>query len=674
MKVLQFPMVRITLWLVLGILFSYYTNLNPNLAFGFLFIAVIVFILAYFIAKKNLRFHFLFGAITYLVCFIIGASTQTLHNDFYNKSNYIHKIQSAEKEYQITAVIHEKLKANSYSRKYTANVKTIENQESSGSILLNFSKKDSVPNISVGNIIYLKGKIVLHEKPKNPDQFDYGNYLNQKSIFGQMYVSSSDYIVSSQIDKSIFYYANKIRDKMLTNLKNSGFHTEELNVVAALILGQKQDLSPEILQDYQFAGAIHILSVSGLHVGYLFLCLTFLLNFLPKSNKYDLLKLMVILISLWSFALLAGLSPSVVRSVSMFSILAIGEHLKSRTNTYNTLFVSMFFILLFEPAFVFDVGFQLSYAAVFFIIWLYPLISRIWTPKYKIIGYFWKILAVSLAAQIGTLPISLYYFHLFPTLFIITNLVVLPALGFIMILGVVVLLLAAFNFTPIILSKTLEFLITLLNGFIHWIASFRIFLLRDIPFNGFLLFSMYLLIILFFIWFIKQSNLKLKTVLISVLILQFGYYTSLWNINKNSELIVFNQIKETIIGEKSGGSITFISNDTIVKNQMLKSYLVAQFNPTTSQKQLGNLLYFNKHKILILDASGIYTKTIKPDIVLITKSPKINFERMLIDLQPKLVIADASNYKSSVEKWKKSCLKQKIPFHATSEKGFYKLK
>ena len=138
-------------------------------------------------------------------------------------------------------------------------------------------------------------------------------------------------------------------------------------------------------------------------------------------------------------------------------------------------------------------------------------------------------------------------------------------------------------------------------------------------------------------------------------------------------MIIFNKTKAPIIGEKNGDNITFISNDTIDKNRMLKTYLVAQFNPITSQKPLGNLLYFNNQKILILDASGVYPESVKPDVVLVTKSPKINFERLLIDLKPKMVVADASNYKSFLEQWKASCKKEKIPFHATSEKGFYQL-
>lgn len=674
MKVLQFPMVRITLWLVLGILFSYYTNLNPNLAFTLLFAFAIIFIIIYFSTKKYPGYSLIFGGITYVLSFFVGVTTQTIHNDFYQKNNYIHQVKSSDQEHQLTVSIREKLKASTYAQKYIADVKNVDNQESSGRILLNFSKKDTAQSITIGNIIYLKGKIVLHQNPKNPDQFDYGNYLNHKSIFAQMFVNTLDYKVSPTLDKNIFYYANEIRNTILKNLKKDGFKNDELNVIAALILGQKQDLSNEILQDYQLAGAVHILSVSGLHVGYLLLLLNFLTSRFPINLKFNILKLSIILISLWGFAVLAGLSPSVVRSVCMFSILAIGMHLNRKTNIYNTLFISMFFILLFEPSFLFDVGFQLSYAAVFFIIWLYPILSNIWTSKYKLVKYFGSIMAISFSAQMGTLPISLYYFHQFSGLFMITNLVVLPVLGFIMILGIFVMFLAVFNIVPQIPLKILEFCITLLNDFIHWIASFKQFIFRDIPFNAALLITLYLMIIVVAIFSMKPNLQRLKLVITSIILLQTSYFITVYKQKSANELIVFNQKKQTIIGTKDGEKMTLITNDSIENNSMLQSYLVANFNPTVSNKPLRNTIYFNNQKILILDDSGIYPKSIKPDIILITKSPKINFERMLVDLQPKMVIADASNYKTSVERWKTSCIKEKIPFHSTSEKGYYKLK
>ena len=179
-------------------------------------------------------------------------------------------------------------------------------------------------------------------------------------------------------------------------------------MVSALILGQQQDISKEILNDYQYAGAIHILSVSGLHVGFILLFLTFLLKPIPKNKLGNTIRLIIIIICLWGFAILAGLSPSVIRSVTMFSFVAVGMYLKRSTNIFHTLLVSMFLILFFQPSFLFDVGFQLSYLSLFFILWLQPLLSNIWTPKNKIVNYFWDILTVSFAAQIGAFPLSIF--------------------------------------------------------------------------------------------------------------------------------------------------------------------------------------------------------------------------------------------------------------------------
>jgi competence protein ComEC len=161
--------------------------------------------------------------------------------------------------------------------------------------------------------------------------------------------------------------------------------------------------------------------VSGLHIGLILLFVTFVLKPIPNNKKGSVLKLIITLSSLWLFGILAGLAPSVVRSVTMFSFVAIGQHLRRSVNIYHTLLVSILLILLVQPSFLFDVGFQLSYLALFFILWFQPLLSRLWKPKNKISNYFWDILSVSFAAQIGTIPLSLYYFHQFPGLFFITN-------------------------------------------------------------------------------------------------------------------------------------------------------------------------------------------------------------------------------------------------------------
>jgi len=193
----------------------------------------------------------------------------------------------------------------------------------------------------------------------------------------------------------------------------------------------------------------------------------------------------------------------------MFSFVAVGMYLKRRTNIFHTLLVSMFLILFFQPSFLFDVGFQLSYISLFFILWLQPLLSGLWEPKNKIVTYFWDILTVSFAAQIGAFPLSIYYFHQFPGLFFITNLVIIPFLIVIMGLGVLVMAMAAFDFVPMLTMKSLEFCIYFLNKIINWVASFEQFIIKDIPINWQSLLCLYLLIIAFVILFKKPTYSKI---------------------------------------------------------------------------------------------------------------------------------------------------------------------
>jgi competence protein ComEC len=308
---------------------------------------------------------------------------------------------------------------------------------------------------------------------------------------------------------------------------------------------------------------------------------------------------------------------------------------------------------------------------------LQPLLAQLWSPKNVIVNYFWEILTVSFAAQIGAFPLSIYYFHQFPGLFFVTNLVIIPFLSVIMALGVLVMVLAAFDFVPLFLAKSLEWSIFILNKIINAIASLEQFIIQEIPFNWQLLVSVYLLLIATIIWFKKPSFNRLALTLIAIIIFQITYFETHRRIQIQSELVIFNAKKNTMIAERKGKNITFYANDSLLKtaskNKTLASYAMGNFSSLKSKKSLQNLMYYNGNKILIVDSLGVYPKDIRPDIVLFTQSPKINFDRFLQTTKPKFVLADASNYRTIQKLWKATCLKQKIPFHATAEKGFYRL-
>lgn len=676
MKIMQFPLARITIAFIAGILLAYFVKPNPPVVFTFLAISTIIFIGTYYSSMTNVRSKALFGMATSLLAFTIGFTTQTVHTDSIRQNNYTHYKNIFDKNHTFKLTLREKLKSTTFNERYIAILNSIDQEKASGRILLNVNK-DLSHSFVIGNQLKINALLYKNTGQKNPNQFDYRQYLENKQIYAQLYAEPNEIKLNPEITKDIWYYTAQLRTRIIQNLEKKKFNNKELNVAVALIMGQQQDIDSEIIQDYQYAGAVHILSVSGLHIGFILLFVTFLLKPFPNTKKGAFIKLLISLAILFLFGILAGLAPSVIRSVTMFSFMAIGQYLRRSINIYHTLLVSILLILLFQPSFLFDVGFQLSYVALFFIVWLQPLFANLWQPKNKIINYFWDILTVSFAAQIGTLPLSIYYFHQFPGLFFVTNIIVIPFLSIIMAIGCLVMVFAAFNWIPLYPAKILEISIFCLDKIIGFIASLEQFIVKDIPLNTPLLISSYLVIITVIIAFQQKHFKNLVWVFIAVIIFQSSAIATKWKVQNQSELVILNTSKNTQLLERNGANAKLYANDSFLKNsktnKVLSSYLTGNFSRLKEKHKLKNLIYFKGNKILLIDSSKVYPKNIHPDILIIIQSPKINFDRLLQNTNPKLVVVDASNYKSFLKRWKTTCSQQKIPFHATSEKGFYKI-
>ncbi|WP_254906626.1 ComEC/Rec2 family competence protein [Flavobacterium sp. FPG59] len=676
MKVLHFPLIKITIGFIIGLILSHYIFLPTKYIFSAILLSLIGLGVQYFFLKKNKKAAPLFGISILFLAGLIGVSTQRIHSDSFKESHYLQVKNVFQQEKTYTLIIREKLKKTSFSDRYVAILTHINNETKTGKIVLNINNDSIQKALKVGNIIQLKTSIHPNTSPKNPYQFDYGKYLENKHIYGQIYTSSNAIKIAKQLKKDLWYYSDALRTRILKNLQNNNFNDEELQVAMALILGQQQDIAPDIIKDYQYAGAVHILSVSGLHIGFILMFMTLILKPIPNNKKGSWLKLFIILTSLILFGILAGLAPSVVRSVTMFSFIAIGSHLRRSVNIYHTLIVSILIILLFEPSFLFDVGFQLSYLALFFIIWLQPMLNLLYQPKNKLTKYFWDILTVSFAAQIGTLPLSIYYFHQFPGLFFITNLIVIPLLGGIMIIGVLVMLCAALYDAPQFLAQLFEWSIYFLNKIIHSIASYEQFIIKDIPLHLFMLLSAYASLICIVLWVKKPNFHKLVGVLTSIIVMQGACIYTRWQDSKNSELIVFHLPKETLITIKKGTICEIYSNTNKVNKAKsnLKTYLLSTNGIIEKKQSLRNFIYFQGKRIFVLDSANQLIANINPDVLLLTQSTKVNLDRVLLELKPKMVVADGSNFKYIQQTWKKSCDKQKIPFHMTREKGYYSIK
>src|SRR5690606_19594565 len=234
-------------------------------------------------------------------------------------------------------------------------------------------------------------------------------------------------------------YALSLRQRMVEKLDRSFQDTDALAIASALVLGYQNQISQETLDTFSITGTIHVLSVSGLHVGIVFVVFSSLL-FWMKNKKWKIIKAMILICLIWGYALITGLSSSVLRASIMISFGIIAFSFSRKGNIYNIIAASAFFLLLYNPHFISGIGFKLSYLAVLGIVFLYPKINTFFNIKNRFLSAIWSSSAISIAAQIATFPLVLYYFHFFPVYFLPANvLIILPA-SFVVYLGFLVLL------------------------------------------------------------------------------------------------------------------------------------------------------------------------------------------------------------------------------------------
>jgi competence protein ComEC len=675
MKLLNFTIIKLTLCLILGIILAHSFHPSILLTFystGFLFIALFISLLA---TKKQFKKTVWFGVLCFLSFISTGMLLVNIHNQQNHSLHYSRFIQDENDSLnKITLRIRDVLKSGNYADKYIVDILKVNGNNTSGKVILNMDLDSIHTPLHVDKIYITKNNFSEVNKPLNPHQFNYKSYLEKQNIYHQIYAEHHTLFKLSSNTHTLFGVAYNIREHINKKLNNYNFSPDELGVINALLLGQRQDISDDILNNYKNAGAVHILAVSGLHVGVVLLILSLILKPIERFKHGKLIKTILLILLLWSFAVIAGLSASVTRAVTMFSIVTIGLNYKRPTNIFNTLFISMFVLLLFKPNFLFDVGFQLSYLAVFSIVLIHPIFNKLWRPKNKIVNVFWQTFIVSMSVQFGIIPISLYYFHQFPSLFFVSNLVIIPALGLILGFGILVIVLAVVNILPSILADFYGYIISLMNQIIGWVAKQEAFLFKDIAFNiGYVLAS-YMLIMALIRLYKKQNYVRLKLVLIAVILVQCAVFYTDYSLNRN-ELIVFHKSRHSVIAHSSQRNLAVTHDfDSITSNKdyVITNYVVGNHVKSIQEDTIQSVYLLNKEKLLVIDSLGLYNvKSFKPDYVLLRQSPKINLNRLIDSINPKYILADGSNYTSYIKRWEATCKNKKRHFHQTGKNGAF---
>ncbi|WP_231367530.1 ComEC/Rec2 family competence protein [Gillisia sp. JM1] len=636
----------------------------------------LTFIISFFLAKRSFLQNPVFGILVFMMFLYLGFLTSYSQLPKNNPDHIVNSFPTELKEGSpiIVAEVLEILKPGMYQDRYILKLINLNSNYVEGKLLLNVSKDSLTPNLKIGQRLVTIGRFEDLKGNLNPYQFNYSQYMKVLGVYKQLNISNHQFQTLKNLPTSLRSYAGKLRDQIIFNLKKQNFSKDELAVIQALLLGQRQELSPELQQNYAAAGVIHILAVSGLHVGIILFLLNSALNFMDRWKYGKSTKTLFLLISLWGFALIAGLSPSVVRAVSMFSFVAIGMQLNRRTSILNTLFASLLILLLINPFYLFQVGFQLSYSAVFAIVVFQPAIMRIINTKNKFFRYLWKIVSVTLAAQIGVLPLSLYYFHQFPGLFLVSNILILPFMGLILAAGIILILFVLIGLNPILLSKTYAWMISALNNYVAYIASKDTFIIRDISFS-------LMLCVVFFVFLISISFLLKKNsfknivfVFSSIIFIQLVFIYEKYQKPIN-EFVIFHRARNTDIGITHNNTFNYYTTNIQQKPSFINDYEIGNKLKVDTSFKVENIYSFTGKDILVIDSLGIYDlPNFYPKLILLTNSPKINLERLIIELKPEQIIADGSNYKNLIEKWRQTALNKKLPFHATGEKGAFIIK
>lgn len=671
MNLLQFVAIKLTFFLVIGILMGYFLELDPIAVIIMTIIALVIIGFLHF--QIQLKKNYIIELCIALATIFIGMSSVIVHRAFRYTDQIDPNANDPSHLWKLN--IEEVLKTTAYYKRYIARVEVLDRFNSGGRILCRVKPDAISDTIQADDELWVRAPLTGINPPKNPYQFNYKKYLGHLGITHQLELSKSNFIIAKRQPGSISGWAARARQDIIERLDEMSFGTSELAVIKALVLGYRKDIDDNVHRNYKEAGALHILAVSGLHVGVVLLFLQYVLKPLERIRGGKSLKLVLCVLLLWGFAFLAGFSASVVRAVTMFSFMAYALYLNRPGNSFNILALSMFFILLvIDPLLLFQVGFQLSYAAVFSILWVYPKLMNYWMPKQAILKKAWQLFAVGLAAQVGVLPLSLYYFHQFPGLFFLSNLIVVPFLGVMLGMGIIVVILSLMDIVPDLMVRFLNGIIQMMNETVAWIASQKIFLIKDIYFDtGHLILTSLMMVFLLRLLH-RFYPKRIMSFFLCFLAIQLWNHISLINTLNTKQITLTHTIGATVLLYQYGTSLQVFTDYPEKTRRLLDDFRANEHIFSESVDTLANAYFLHQKRLVIIDpdhsGSPIVPET---DILLLSGSPRINLDRQLLKHRPAMVIADGSNYKSYISRWKQSCRQYHISFHNTATDGAIRL-
>lgn len=681
------PFVRLVLALIVGIIFEFYFKFSFWLILAVATISLSAFIFFSFLPEAfRFKFRALQGIIISLFLIILGLFI-AWQKDIRNQKNWYGQNLTDSSFLIVTLNEPPVEKAKSY--KALAKIESVINNNSQstakGNLLIYFAKDSLSKQLKYGDRIIIGKKLQSIKNTGNPAAFDYARYSAFQQIFHQVYLTQNEWVLLKEkkgtLFKSIIF---STRDYILKTLDHYVPGTDESSLAKALLIGYRIDLDNDLVQAYSNVGVVHLIAISGLHLALIYYFLLWLAARIPFVNKSKITRLILIISCLWFFSLLTGAPASVLRSAVMFSFIAIGISFNKNNSIYNSLAISAFVLLCYDPYMLWDVGFQLSYLAVLGIVITQKYIYHWFYFKNKILDETWKLASVSLAAQLFTLPVCLYYFHQFPLLFLISNMIAIP-LSTVALWGCIFLVtISSIPIAAIYLGK--------LVGFFIWLLNHTILVINAIPFalwdkiyisvTGTIL--LYIFSCCFVYWLIRKNLAAFKIGLVTTLVFVFLISFNKWQSYRQKKMIVYNIPRHKAIDFIQGNQYHFVGDNSLLEDRLLLNFHLKPariFFMSDNSLDLQNAFFQDNHfyelhgkKIVMIDTALQYLPVIKKiavDYIVISKNPQFTIMDLAQTFDCSYYVFDASNTLWKIDEWKKECEELHLHFHSVSGQGAF---
>ena len=693
----KYPFVRMLIPFALGIwccAFWPASRLSPLLL---VVIAVVLFAMASTTAVvlKSYRHNWVFGVIMACYLALVGYSLACVHEAEIRKDYYRHYEAGA--QYYVARVY-------DYPTERPNSIRTVLELEHqfgdslpsrpvTGKVMAYFPKSDSAFALRYGDLIAIPAPIREVTPPLNPWEFDYRAYLGRKGITGQVYLKADDWM-DLQVNSAnpIYAFSYRFRDILLASLRRSGLSDEEYGVAAAILLGYDDNLADEVRKNYVAAGSMHILCVSGMHVGIIYLLASFLLGFLNRKKWQKSMKQVLLLALIWFYALIAGLSPSILRAAMMISFVIVGELIHRKGFIINSIAASAFILLCINPNNLFEIGFLLSYSAVMGIVVLQKPIYNLFYVKNKLLDRAWEITAVALAAQIATIPFTLFYFNQFSTYFALSNLFLTPISFIVVVSGMVLLLVSWIPYLNTLVGYLVWGAVYIMNWVVAKIESMPFSIIKGLYVSE-LEFTLLLAALLLLFLMVSMRKQRLLIPMLTALLLVTASVTiRLYSSENQSAVTVYSLRRHTAVDFVRGGEHLLLADSTLMADESTVDYSLrgawAQRHLTSHPLVIGveedfeneylikksNLLTFGGKLFALWDddcqTQDSLSYRLPVDYMLVVDRQRPDVQSVVNAFETKMLLVDASVPRYLAEKWMSQAEELSVPCYYVGDGAF----